>query len=230
MASKGIELFTAATPNGKKISIMLEELGISYTYKSVDLGKKEQKEDWFLKVNPNGRIPAITDHDNGDFNLGESGAILLYLAERFGKFIPLDQKKRYEVIQWVMFQMSGVGPMQGQANVFYRYAPEKIPFAIKRYQDEVERLYGVLDKQLEGKDYITGEYTVADICTYPWVAAHEWAGVSIDKFSNIQRWLKIIGDRPAVQRGMNVPPTEINEQQQIESARKILAGISTEKK
>jgi len=162
-------------------------------------------EEWFLKINPNGRIPAIIDHDNDHFQVFESGAILIYLAEKYGKFIPTDPKKRSEVIQWIMFQMSGIGPMQGQANHFGKFAPEKIPYAIKRYQDETLRLYSVLERQLEGKDYITGEITIADFCTFTWVNAHEFSGLNIDHLPNVKRWLKLIGDRPAVKKGLSIP-------------------------
>jgi len=183
-----IILYTAPTPNGRKISIMLEELEIPYTVYSIDFLKNEQKSDWFIKINPNGRIPAIVDksikvqgvHGEG-FAVFESGAILIYLAEKYGKFLPKDALKRSEVIQWLMFQMSGLGPMQGQLNVFYRYAPEKIPYAIDRYTKECYRLYGILEKQLEGKDYILGEeITIADFSIFPWIKIHEWAGLSLD--------------------------------------------------
>ena len=149
-----IELFTAATPNGWKVSIALEELGLPYTVRPISLGKLEQKEEWFLKINPNGRIPAIIDHDNGDFAVFESGAILIYLAEKTGKLLPTEPKARSRVLQWLMFQMGGVGPMMGQANVFFRYAPEKIPYAIERYQRESRRLFEVLERQLKDHHYI----------------------------------------------------------------------------
>jgi len=201
-------LFTAGTPNGKKVSIFLEELGVPYSYKSLDFSKNEQKEDWYLKINQNGKIPAIVDHENGDFVVFESGAILIYLAEKYGKFLPTDPKLRSQTIQWVMFQMGGIGPMQGQLGHFSRYASEKIPYAIKRYHDESLRLYSVLDKQLEGKDYIVGVPTIADFCTFPWVNSYEMSGISIDNLPNIQRWLKVMQDRPAVQRGLNIPPKQ----------------------
>src|SRR6187397_1601473 len=160
-----IELFTAATPNGWKVSIALEELGLPYTVRPISLGKLEQKEEWFLKINPNGRIPAIIDHDNGDFAVFESGAILIYLAEKTGKLLPTDTKGRSVAIQWLMFQMGGIGPMQGQANVFFRYAPEKIQYAIDRYQNETKRLYQVLDRRLGEAEYLAGDYSIADIAT-----------------------------------------------------------------
>lgn len=200
-----IDLYTAGTPNGYKISIMLEELGLPYTVRALKLGEKEQKQEWYLRLNPNGRIPTIVDHDNDDFVIFESGAILLYLAEKTGKFLPTEPKQRSRVIQWLMFQMGNLGPMQGQAHVFVRYAPEKIPFAIERYQKETLRLYAVLERQLENRDYLVDDYTIADIAMFPWVRRYEWAGVSIDHLPNVQRWLRMLDARPAVQRGLNVP-------------------------
>jgi len=226
-----IELFTAGTPNGKKISVALEEMGVPYTVKPLQLGKLEQKEEWFLKINPNGRIPAIVDHENGDFAVFESGAILIYLAEKYGKFLPQDAKKRSQVIQWLMFQMAGVGPMQGQANVFFRYAPEKIPYAINRYQTETKRLYSVLDKQLEGRDYLVDEVSIADFATYPWVAAHEWAGVSVEELPNLKRWIATMAARPSVQKGMAVPPEQKRtEEESIKTAQALLPNTTNENK
>jgi GST-like protein len=200
-----ITLYTASTPNGRKASIMLEEVGLPYEVKWLKLHKNEQKEDWFLAINPNGRIPAIVDHDHGDFAVFETGAILLYLADQTGQLLGSGPKDRSLAEQWLMFQMGGVGPMQGQANVFYRYAPEKIPYAIDRYQRETRRLYEVLDHRLGQADYLAGFYSVADIATYPWVASHAWSGVSVDGLDNLQAWLKRVGDRPAVKKGMDVP-------------------------
>lgn len=220
-----IDLYTAATPNGKKVSIMFEETGLEYKLHKINLSELEQKEDWFLKINPNGRIPAIIDRDD-DFSVFESGAILLYLAEKSGKFIPTDFKGRSRVIQWVMFQMAGVGPMQGQANVFYRYTPEKIHYAIDRYQNETKRLYNVLDIQLSEKEYISGDYSIADIAHWPWIDAHEWAGISLEEFPNLKRWHKWVGERPAVLRGKNIPPRKEKDafdKNRIESIRKILS-------
>jgi glutathione S-transferase len=202
-----IELLTAPTPNGWKASIMLEEVGLPYRVRAIDLGKLEQKQDWFLAINPNGRIPAIVDHDEGDFAVFESGAILIYLAEKTGKLLPKDVKGRSRAIQWLMFQMSGVGPMQGQANVFFRYAPEKIPFAIERYQKETRRLYEVLDRSLGESEYLAGDYSIADVATWPWVSLHGWAGVEVEGLANLQRWLAAVGARPAVVRGRAVPAT-----------------------
>jgi len=200
-----IELYTAATPNGQKISIALEELKLDYTVHPIDLTQQEQKQAWYLKLNPNGRIPTIVDKSEHNFSVFESGAILIYLAEKTGKLLPKDSKQRSRVIQWLMFQMSGVGPMQGQAHVFYRYAPKKIPFAIKRYQNETHRLYSVLNQQLQGKDYIAGRYSIADIATYPWVVSHEWAGVDLQGLPRLKSWLKRMAARPAVIKGMQIP-------------------------
>jgi glutathione S-transferase/GST-like protein len=197
-----ITLYTAATPNGWKISIALEEMGLPYEVKLIDFASNEQKSDWFVALNPNGRIPALVDDG---FALFESGAILLYLAEKTGKFLPSDVQGRSKVIQWLMFQMSGVGPMMGQANVFVRYFPEKIQPAIDRYQREVTRLFGVLDAQLATHEYIAGDYSIADMSLWPWVSGYDWSGVSIDGFDHLQRWLTLVGDRPAVQAGRDVP-------------------------
>ena len=221
-----IELFTAATPNGWKVSVALEELGLPYTVRALSLGKLEQKEDWFLRINPNGRVPAIIDHDNGDFAVFESGAILIYLAEKTGKLLPADAKGRSRVLQWLMFQMGGVGPMMGQANVFFRYAPEKIPYAIERYQREARRLFEVMERQLKNTPYIAGsEYSIADIALWCWVAGHEWSGVNIDGLPGLKRWLDLVGARPAVQKGRAVPPPPTPEERasSVESAKKMLA-------
>jgi glutathione S-transferase len=201
-----IELFTAATPNGHKVSIALEELALPYRVRALQLAAEEQKQPWFLAINPNGRIPAIVDHDNDDFAVFESGAILIYLAEKGGKLLPSDPKGRSRTLQWLMFQMGGVGPMMGQANVFVRYAPERIEYAIGRYQRECRRLFEVLDRHLERHEYLADEYSIADIATWPWVQGHAWAQLSIDGLGHLARWLELIRARPAVQRGMAVPP------------------------
>jgi glutathione S-transferase len=207
-----IELFTAATPNGWKASITLEELGLEYRVRRIVLDKKEQKEAWYLKLNPNGRIPTIVDHDNGGFAVFESGAILIYLAEKTGKLLPKDVQGRSLVIQWLMFQMGNVGPMMGQANVFYRYAPEKIPYAIERYQREVRRLLEVLDTRLGEAEYLAGDYSIADIANWSWVSGYKWSGVSIEGLGNLERWLGAIEKRPAVRRGKDIPePTDLEE-------------------
>lgn len=200
-----IELFTAATPNGWKASITLEELGLPYKVRRIDFDKREQKEPWYLRINPNGRIPTIVDHDNGGFPVFESGAIMLYLAEKAGALLPTDVKGRSLVTQWLMFQMGGVGPMMGQANVFYRYAPEKIPYAIDRYQREVRRLLEVLNTRLGDHEYLAGQYSIADIANWSWVRGYKWSGVDVDGLDHLQRWLEVIAKRPAVQRGVDVP-------------------------
>jgi GST-like protein len=200
-----IDLYTAATPNGHKVSIVLEELGLPYRVHALSFDKKEQKSEDFLKINPNGRIPAIVDRANGDFAVFESGAILVYLAELSGKLLPKDPKGRSVVLQWLMFQMGGIGPMQGQANVFFRYFPEKLQGAIDRYQHETRRLYEVLDTRLQAVEFLAGEYSIADIATFPWVRGHEWSGVEVEGLSALQRWMATIEARPAVQRGLLVP-------------------------
>ncbi|MNQ51300.1 Disulfide-bond oxidoreductase YfcG [compost metagenome] len=200
-----IDLYTAATPNGHKVSIVLEELGLPYTVHALSFDKKEQKSADFLKINPNGRIPAIVDRANGDFAVFESGAILIYLAELSGQLLPKDPKGRSVVIQWLMFQMGGIGPMQGQANVFFRYFPEKLQGAIDRYQHETRRLYEVLDTRLESVEFLADAYSIADIATYPWVRGHEWSGVPVEGLPALQRWMAAMAQRPAVQRGLLVP-------------------------
>jgi glutathione S-transferase len=197
-----ITLYTAATPNGWKISIALEEMGLPYEVRALDFSTNEQKSDWYVKINPNGRIPALLDDG---FALFESGAILLYLAEKTGRFLPGEAQGRSRVIQWLMLQMSGVGPMMGQANVFLRYFPEKIPAVIERYQREVTRLFGVLDRQLAQHEYIAGDYSIADMALWPWVSGHDYSGVGIEEFRHLQRWLALVGSRPAVQAGRDVP-------------------------
>lgn len=224
-----IDLYTAATPNGWKASIALEELGVEYRVNKIALDKNEQKSPEFLAINPNGRIPAMIDRAANDLVVFESGAILLYLAEKAGQLMPADAAGRYQVMSWLMFQMGGLGPMQGQANVFFRYFPEKIPAAIDRYQNETRRLYEVLDGQLEGRDFIFDTYSIADIANFSWVYAHEWAGVSLDGLSNLSAWLERMTQRPAVQRGLDVPEplnlTQASEDKQeefVDSARNML--------
>jgi len=195
-------LYTAATPNGWKVSIALEEMGLPYEVRVIDFATNEQKADWYVKLNPNGRIPTLVD---AGFAIFESGAILIYLAEKTGKFLPKDVHGRSRVLQWLMFQMSGVGPMMGQANVFLRYFPEKIQPAIDRYQREVTRLFGVLDHQLATHEYIAGDYSIADMALWPWVSGYEWSGVSVEEFPSLKRWLALVGGRPAVQAGRDVP-------------------------
>ena len=200
-----IDLYTAATPNGHKASVALEELGLPYTVRALNLPANEQKEPWFLAINPNGRIPAIVDREAGDFAVFESGAILIYLAEKTGRLMPSDAKGRSRVIQWLMFQMGGVGPMMGQANVFHRYFPEKIQPAIDRYQNESRRLFEVLNGQLEQHEWLAGDYSIADIANWCWVRTHRWSGVSVEGLPHLQRWLDTMKARPACQRGIEVP-------------------------
>jgi glutathione S-transferase len=222
-----IELFTAPTPNGWKASITLEELGLPYKVRRIDFSKKEQKEPWYLKINPNGRIPTIVDHGNGGFAVFESGALMIYLAEKAGRLLPADVKGRSLVIQWLMFQMGGIGPMMGQANVFYRYAPERIPYAIDRYQREVRRLFEVLETRLADHEFLAGDYSLADIANWSWVRGYKWSGVSLDGLSNLERWLKAIGERPAVKRGVDVPePVDLDEMlRKADEARAKVANI-----
>lgn len=220
-----IELYTAATPNGHKISIALEEMGLEYRVHEIDLMSGEQKSAQFLAINPNGRIPAIIDTDNDNFSVFESGAILLYLAEKTGKLLPNNANKRSQAIQWLMFQMAGVGPMMGQANVFFRYFPETIQTAVDRYQNESRRLFEVLDKQLAGNTYLAGEqYSIADIATWPWVRGHEWSGVSIDGLVHLQRWLDLLAQRPACQKGILVPaPSDLSAEELATEVRKMVS-------
>lgn len=200
-----IELYTAPTPNGYKISIMLEETGLDYGVHAIDLAGQEQKSPEFLAMNPNGRIPVIVDHDNDDFVVFESGAILIYLAEKAGMFLPREPKARSRVLQWLMFQMGGVGPMMGQANVFFRYFEEKIPAAIHRYQHEGQRLMAVLDRQLAGRKWLCDEYSIADIATWPWAVTHNWSGIDVEGLVHLKAWLERMAERPAVARGRNIP-------------------------
>ncbi|MDX2265876.1 MAG: glutathione binding-like protein [Hyphomicrobiales bacterium] len=202
-----IDLHTAATPNGHKASVMLEEIGLPYAVHAHDLSKMTQKEEWFLKINPNGRIPAIVDREAGDFAVFESGAILIYLAEKTGKLLPADAKGRSVVIQWLMFQMGGVGPMMGQANVFYRYWKETYQPAIDRYQNETRRLFSVLDRRLGAAEWLGGpDYSIADIANWCWVRTHKWSGVDdLSAYPHMVRWMETIAARPAAQRGIEVP-------------------------
>lgn len=205
MSTPRVDLYTASTPNGWKVSVYLEEIGLPYTVHPIDLGKGEQKTPEYLRICPNGRIPAIVDRANDDFAVFETGAILHYLARKTGKLMPSDDKGESRVMQWLMFQMSGIGPMMGQANVFYRYFPEKIPSAIQRYQNECRRLFEVLDRQLNGREYLCDEYSIADIANWCWVRIYKWSGVNIEGLDNLQSWLARIEARPACQRGIAVP-------------------------
>jgi GSH-dependent disulfide-bond oxidoreductase len=205
-----IDLYTAATPNGHKVSIAREELGLPYTLKVLDLSQGEQKTPAFLALNPNGRIPAIVDRDADDFAVFESGACLIYLAEKTGQLMPTDVKGRSRVMQWLMFQMGSIGPMMGQANVFYRYFPEKIQPVIDRYQGETRRLFGVLDGQLKDHEYLAGDYSIADIANWAWVRTHRWSGVELDGLPHLKRWRDQLRARPAVQRGIEQPAAKVD--------------------
>ena len=205
-----IDLYTAATPNGHKVSIALEELALPYTLKVLDLSKGEQKTPAFLAINPNGRIPAIVDHELDNFAVFESGAILVYLAEKTGKLMPTDVKGRSLVMQWLMFQMGGIGPMMGQANVFYRYFPEKIQSVIDRYQGESKRLFRVLDTHLKDHEFLAGNYSIADIANWAWVRTHRWSGVEMDDLPHLKRWRDQLRERPAVQRGIERPASQLD--------------------
>ena len=200
-----IDLYTFTTPNGRKASIALEELGLEYKVHSIDISKGEQFTPEFVEINPNSKIPAIVDRDE-DITVFESGAILIYLAEKTGKLLSSEPKQRFKTIEWLMLQMGSVGPMFGQYNHFYKYAPEKIPYAIERYQKETLRLYEVLNTQLAKSEYVSGEeYTIADIAIYPWIAAYKFMDLSFDGHQELKRWYENIKQRPAVDRGMKVP-------------------------
>ncbi|WP_340289358.1 glutathione S-transferase family protein [Sulfitobacter pontiacus] len=199
-----IDLYTWTTPNGRKVSILLEELGVPYTAHPIDITNDDQFAPDFLKISPNNKIPAIKDHDNG-LCLMESGAIMWYLADKYGKFLPSDAIGRAKVHEWLMWQMGGLGPMAGQAHHFLQFNPGKAPYAETRYASEVQRLYGVLDKQLEGQDYICGDYSIADMACWPWVARYEWQRVDLTQFPNVLRWYKALRARDAVIKGYQVP-------------------------
>ncbi|MFN3349541.1 glutathione S-transferase family protein [Pseudorhodoplanes sp.] len=199
-----IDLYTWTTPNGRKVSIALEELGLPYKAHPIDISKDEQFAPDFLKISPNNRIPAIVDNDNG-MSLFESGAILIYLADKTGKLMPKDGEGRYRVIEWLMWQMGGVGPMLGQVHHFVKYNKGKSAYAEERYAKEAQRLYGVLDRRLEGRDFLAGDYSIADIATWPWISRFEWQEIDLNTFPNVKRWYTNIAQRPAVQRGYKVP-------------------------
>jgi glutathione S-transferase len=200
-----IDLYTWSTPNGWKASVALEELGLPYAVHPVNLRKNEQKAPGYVALNPNGRIPTIVDRDAGNFAVFESGAILIYLAEKTGQLIPADAKGRSTVIQWLMFQMGGIGPMMGQANVFYRYLPEKIQPAIDRYQKECRRLFEVLDRRLADHEFLAGDYSIADIASWCWVRTHRWSGIEIDDLKHLVRWRDQLAERPASRKGVTIP-------------------------
>ena len=217
-----IDLYTASTPNGWKASVMLEEIGMPYTVHPISLSKGDQKTPEFLRINPNGRIPAIVDRANGDFPIFESGAIMLYLAKKSGKLLPKDEKGESRVIQWLMFQMGGVGPMMGQANVFYRYFPEKLQGAIDRYQNEGRRLFEVLNTQLAGREYLCDEFSLADIANWCWVRIHEWSGIGVTGLDHLNAWIARMEARPACQRGIVIPEPLVLSTDTLEMAKKIL--------
>lgn len=199
-----IDLYTWTTPNGRKVSIALEELGLPYTVHSIDIGKNEQFAPDFLKVSPNNRIPAIVDREQ-NYSLFESGAILMYLAEKTGRLMPKDLPSRYRVIEWLMWQMGGIGPMLGQAHHFLKYNVGKAPYAEERYGKEAKRLYKVLDMRLEGRHFMTGDYSIADIATWPWISRFEWQQIDLNDYPNVKRWYLEIAKRPAVIKGYAVP-------------------------
>jgi GST-like protein len=200
-----IDLYTFTTPNGRKASIMLEEVGLPYNVHKVDITKNEQFTPEYMAINPNSKIPAIVDPDT-DITVFESGAILIYLAEKTSSnLLPTEQKARFQVLEWLMLQMGSIGPMFGQLNHFKKFAPEKIEYAIARYEKETLRLYGVLDRGLKDNEFICGDYSIADVATYPWVAVYEFQGLTLDNYPNLKRWVETLQQRPAVQRGMKVP-------------------------
>lgn len=214
--SEVIELYTAATPNGWKVTIALEELGIGYELHPVDLAAGEQRQESFLRLNPNGRIPVIVDRDGAVRRVVfESGAILMYLAEKTGRLMPADIDGRYEVIQWLMFQMGGIGPMQGQATAFERYIPEDVPLARARYKNETRRLYEVLDRRLNGREFLCGDYSIADIASFSWLKAHRWARIPVDGLDNLLAWIDRIAGRAAVKRALLIPPPAGSAERQV---------------
>jgi GST-like protein len=203
-----IDLYSWKTSNGRKATIMVEELGIDYTLHPINIGQGDQFTPEYTAINPNQRIPAMVDHDGPggtSYTIIESGAMLLYLADKYGKFIPQDTRCRYDVIQWLMFQIGNVGPIFGQTHHFLRAAKENVPYAIERYTKETRRLWGVLNQRLSTRDYLVGDYSIADIATFPWTARHEWQQIELDEFPHVKRWFEAIYSRPAVQKGMELP-------------------------
>ncbi|WP_416243536.1 glutathione S-transferase family protein [Azospira sp. APE16] len=203
-----ITLYTWGTPNGRKVSIMLEECGLPYAVQPVDITREQQFAPDFLAINPNNKIPAIVDQEGPGgqpLSLFESGAILIYLAEKCGRFLPVAGPERYAVLQWLMFQMGGIGPIFGQTHHFLRFAPAPVPYAIERFRTETARLYGVLEGQLQRQTYVAGDYSIADMAIYPWVSRHEWQGIDLADYPQVARWAALVGERPAVRRGMEVP-------------------------
>ena len=224
-----IDLYTAPTPNGWKASITLEELALPYEVHTIDLMSGEQKQPEYLKINPNGRIPTIVDRDADNFPVFETGAIMIYLAEKTGRLLPTDPQGRSLVIQWLMFQMGGIGPMMGQANVFYRYFPEKIQPAIDRYQNESRRLFEVLDTRLADNEWLAGDYSIADIANWAWVRTHKWSGVSIEGLDHLKRWIDQMYGRPACTKGVEIPfkLPNLTEADNAEDAEEFAKGART---
>ncbi len=201
-----LDVYSWKTSNGRKVTVMVEELGVPYVLHKIDIGAGDQFSDAFTAINPNQKIPAIVDSEGPGgrpYTVIESGAILMYLAEKHGRFLPAGMAERYEVIQWLMFQMGGVGPIFGQAHHFRMAAKEEVPYGIERYTKETRRLWGVLDRRLEGREHLAGDYSIADIAVFPWTARHEWQGIALDEFPNVARWYRAIERRPAVARGMD---------------------------
>jgi GST-like protein len=225
-----IDLYTWPTPNGFKVSIALEEMGLDYKVIPIDIGAGDQFEPDYLKLNPNNKMPTIVDPDPGDgdgpFTVFESGAILIYLAEKTGMFLPDDRRGRSEVVQWVMFQMGSIGPMLGQAHHFRQYAPEQLPYAVDRYTNEANRLYAVLEGRLEGRDFLAGDYSIADMATMPWLRRPERQGVEINDYPNVERWRQSILDRPAVERGLQVLADQTRRGPIDEKSREMLFGAT----
>ncbi|MDA0785238.1 MAG: glutathione S-transferase N-terminal domain-containing protein [Proteobacteria bacterium] len=204
-----IDFYTWFTPNGRKVAIMLEETGLDYTVCPINIAKDEQFDPNFLKISPNNKIPAIVDHDNNDYPLFETGAILLYLAEKTGKFLNTKDRDAYwRTMEWLMWQMGGYGPILGQVHHFTKYNPDASEYARKRYEEEARRLYGVLNKRLEGRDFIVDEYSIADMACWPWAARHNWQEIDLNEYPNVRRWYMTMLDRPAVQRAWNIPEND----------------------
>lgn len=224
-----IDLYTAPTPNGWKASICLEELELPYEVQVINLLAGDQKKPEYLTLNPNGRIPTIVDRDEGNFAVFESGAILLYLAEKTGRLLPTDRRGRSRVTQWLMFQMGGVGPMMGQANVFYRYFPEKIQPAIDRYQNECRRLFEVLNTRLAESEWLADDYSVADIANWSWVRTYKWSGVDVTGLDHLRRWMDAMAAHPACQRGVKVPfeVPSLTEETEKDAAAEFAKGART---
>ena len=222
-----IDLYTASTPNGHKASCTLEALALDYTIHAIDLGSGDQKQPEFLRINPNGRIPAIIDRSMDDLTVFESGAIMVYLAEKTGKLLPTSIRGRSQVMQWLMFQMGGIGPMMGQANVFYRYFPEKIQPAIDRYQNESRRLFEVLDTRLGNSEWLADDYSIADIANWCWVRTYKWSGVSRQGLDNLDRWLNAMKAIPAMQKGVTVPVSIDSLLDDTEGQDKFIKGAQT---